>query len=310
MAAPPPRKRKRKATDHVHGKLEHYERLLKQHGLMELAEPSSADDGAPGVVPAGTSSAEQTLLEQHPGKLKLLAGRRKTRYIDSALWRNLAKDELDPSSDEEDVDETPYATARDPSATDPVSLAIFGPGSQSLLDLHPTYEVALKLWDVYVSHVEPITKTFHVPTAFAMVQRAASDPGATSKAVECMLFAIYHFAVTAMSEHECAKIIEQPQSEARRHYYEAAKQALVNAHFLRTADFMVLHAYTLFLLAVRDIYDPHTFWIMTGTSVRIAQRMGLHRDGEALGLKPFEVQMRRRLFWQLLPLDGCVTSTG
>ena len=32
--------------------------------------------------------------------------------------------------------------------------------------------------------------------------------------------------------------------------------------------------------------------------------MGLHRDGEELGLNPFDVQMRRRVFWQLLPLDG------
>lgn len=32
--------------------------------------------------------------------------------------------------------------------------------------------------------------------------------------------------------------------------------------------------------------------------------MGLHHDGEALGLLPFDVQMRRRLFWQLIPLEG------
>lgn len=46
---------------------------------------------------------------------------------------------------------------------------------------------------------------------------------------------------------------------------------------------------------------------MTGTAVRIGQAIGLHRDGASLGLPPFEVEMRRRLWWQIMMLDG---STG
>lgn len=45
-------------------------------------------------------------------------------------------------------------------------------------------------------------------------------------------------------------------------------------------------------------------WILTGIAGRIAQRLGLHRDGEALGLPPFEVEIRRRLWWQVLFIDG------
>lgn len=32
--------------------------------------------------------------------------------------------------------------------------------------------------------------------------------------------------------------------------------------------------------------------------------MGLHRDGEVLGLKPFETEMRRRLWWQIIMVDA------
>lgn len=32
--------------------------------------------------------------------------------------------------------------------------------------------------------------------------------------------------------------------------------------------------------------------------------MGLHRDGELLGLKPFETEMRRRLWWQIIMVDA------
>lgn len=90
----------------------------------------------------------------------------------------------------------------------------------------------------------------------------------------------------------------------KKRYHDATRQALVGVHFLRTTELAVLQAYMLLLLSMRNNYDPHTFWILTGIAVRIAQRMGLHRDGEELGLNPFDVQMRRRVFWQLLPLDG------
>lgn len=86
-------------------------------------------------------------------------------------------------------------------------------------------------------------------------------------------------------------------------YRFATRQALVNASFLKTTNMAILQALVLYLLSCRYSYDPQTYWILTGVAIRIAQRMGLHRDGEKLGLQPFDVQMRRRLFYQLLPLD-------
>lgn len=38
--------------------------------------------------------------------------------------------------------------------------------------------------------------------------------------------------------------------------------------------------------------------------VRIAQKMGYHRDGEALGLPPFETEMRRRMWWYIILQDA------
>jgi hypothetical protein len=45
-------------------------------------------------------------------------------------------------------------------------------------------------------------------------------------------------------------------------------------------------------------------WIFSGVAGRIGQRIGLHRDGEILGLPPFEIEMRRRLWWQILFIEG------
>ena len=55
---------------------------------------------------------------------------------------------------------------------------------------------------------------------------------------------------------------------------------------------------------MRPIYDPRTLWTLSGVAIRIAQRIGVHRDGSTLGLGVFETEMRRRLWWQILVLDG------
>jgi hypothetical protein len=49
--------------------------------------------------------------------------------------------------------------------------------------------------------------------------------------------------------------------------------------------------------------DPRSLFCLIGIAVRIAQRMGLTFDGTSYGLLPFEVEMRRRLWWQIILLD-------
>ena len=43
---------------------------------------------------------------------------------------------------------------------------------------------------------------------------------------------------------------------------------------------------------------------LSGTAVHFSQRIGLHRDGSFVGLSPSETEIRRRIWWQLLALDG------
>jgi hypothetical protein len=49
--------------------------------------------------------------------------------------------------------------------------------------------------------------------------------------------------------------------------------------------------------------DPRALFCLTGIAVRIAQRMGCNFDGTGYGLPPFETEMRRRLWWQIIFLD-------
>lgn len=57
---------------------------------------------------------------------------------------------------------------------------------------------------------------------------------------------------------------------------------------------------------MRAFSDPHTIWSLSGIALRMAQRIGIHRDGSSHGLSVFETEMRRRIWFQLMILD--VTS--
>ena len=316
--APPPRKRKRKLSGDGSEKLAQYEQILAQHGLL----PAAPTEIEPMVLPTpivGRSAILDSAVAQaktsEPTRVgKLLAGPGKSRYVDSNLWRNLGVDEMmRMSDDEDDVDNgSSLLTGIDNMQLDPFSGALLGI-TQTLTDYHPTYADAMKLWNIHKENVEPICKVLHIPTADVMVQTVSQQPAMASRADEVLLFAIYHFAAVAMDPHDCLVTFGDNRDAMLQKYSYAVRQALVNAQVLKTTEMQVLQAYTLWLISTKTSNDPHTYWMLTGTLVRIAHRMGLHRDGEAMGLSPFQVQMRRRLFYQVLPLDGYasqVSGTG
>lgn len=55
--------------------------------------------------------------------------------------------------------------------------------------------------------------------------------------------------------------------------------------------------------AIRLSVGPHELWNLTGIAKRNAQRLGLHQGNLALGITPFEAEMRRRLWYQIYMHD-------
>ena len=81
------------------------------------------------------------------------------------------------------------------------------------------------------------------------------------------------------------------------------EQALAKASFLNTNEIVTVQAFVQFLVCVRRHDDTKFVWSLTGLALRIAQSLGLHRDGTKFGLSPFDTEMRRRLWWQVCILD-------
>jgi hypothetical protein len=168
---------------------------------------------------------------------------------------------------------------------------------------HPPPERILQLWQIFMERIDPLTKVVHVPTLRPAIQKAASNTETIPRSFEALMLAIYAAAIMSLNDEECKQRFGEPRKTLLSRYIKATKGALVRAKFMGTTSLVVLQALVLYLLPVRDVSEPRAVWALTGVAVRIAQGMGLERDGVFLGLSPFETEMRRRIWWLLKTHD-------
>ena len=168
---------------------------------------------------------------------------------------------------------------------------------------HPPPERIHQLWQIFVENFDPVTKVVHVPSLRPAIQKAASDTEKTPRQFEALMFAIYSAAVVSLNEKDCEQMLGEARRPLLLRYVSATKAALSRARFLGTTSLVVLQALVLHILTVRDIYEPRVVWSLTGVATRIAQSMGMERDGSFTDLPPFEAEMRRRVWWLLRTHD-------
>ncbi|KAK9320400.1 hypothetical protein V1517DRAFT_354508 [Lipomyces orientalis] len=219
----------------------------------------------------------------------LIVNEGKSRYVDSNLWMSMSDEVLVPnellessSPDEEDVG-SPLQPGSYAADGDDLIFGFF-PSSEILHTFHPQPASINRLWDSFRENVDPLVKVFHTPTVHQLILDASEHLEHLPKGTEALMFAIYSCAVTSLSDAECEAMNGEPKRVLSARYQYATKRALISAGLLKSSE----------ILSVRQLYDPRSMWIM----------IGLHRDGAYLQLPFFEVEMRRRLWWQTILLDG------
>lgn len=170
--------------------------------------------------------------------------------------------------------------------------------------LHPPEHQARQFWNIYKENVEPLVKVLHVPTFEPTILNAAANIEKVSKGLEAWLFVIYYGAVTSISPAECRNKWGEERSTLLTRFRFGLEQALARANFLYCDEILILQAFVVYLIVLRCNDDARKIWTLTGLVVRIAQTLGIHRDGTHFDLPPFEIEMRRRLWWQVCILDA------
>ncbi|KAA8645821.1 hypothetical protein EYZ11_013072 [Aspergillus tanneri] len=184
---------------------------------------------------------------------------------------------------------------------------LFGAASKpNLSGEHPNPVHIFKLWQVFLENVNPLTKLIHIPTLQQRILNAIGDLNSVPSELEALIFAIYCAALRSLSDEEVLQGFGKSRAILLAQYQQAAQSSLVQVGLLKTSNMVVLQALLIFILSVRAVYNPHALWSLSGIAVRIAQRIGLHRDGSRLGLPIFETEMRRRLWWQITVVDAAI----
>jgi len=183
---------------------------------------------------------------------------------------------------------------------------IFGLSSQNvdMLSLHPPPEHIPKYWQIYKENVDPLVKIIHVPSMEPTILEAKGRLDKIHRGLEALLFAIYYGAVTSMWPEETRVEFGEEKNDLLARYRFGVEQALARADFLQSDEYIVLQAFVIFLICLRRNDDARVIWTLTGLVVRMAQTLGIHRDGSHFDLTPFDIEMRRRLWWQICILDS------
>ncbi|CAJ2509266.1 Uu.00g142920.m01.CDS01 [Anthostomella pinea] len=318
-STPAPAHKRRRPNQDLRERLARCEQLLKNY--VDGAAASAQGKGAqPPSVPAGKDREPEAEPEpgppfsettgegnsnlRAPGKIIEEGGT--VRFLDNFLWTSFhdelqaikdivtTGDELEPSS----------IGTEDLSPENNSDLFLVSDNMTSVQDLQPDPAHVFRLWQLFLDRVNPLTKVVHVPTLQPYVMEAAANVGNVPVAYQALLFAVYGMAVFSLSDDECHRMLDTSRENALQRFNKGTKLSLVRLNFLKNHDMTSLQALVLFLSSLQGRNDPHAGWILSGTIVRIAQKMGYHRDGTHLGLSPFETELRRRLWWYIVTQDA------
>jgi hypothetical protein len=331
-APPPPKRRKRNTEIDLVEKLRKYEHLLKKQGIQldedgnlvdgddnDLLQSSDTEERSskrpslqpPAISKPKSQSRTESSFKREEGTLVADAG--KARYLESSLWVTLT-DSL-PNSNSRNLlhsDQPENGTEDDSSQSatgqnQPNAILFGKTRGPDPIDAFPRPEHVLILWRHFLSNVDPLIKMTHTPTVEKLVQLSCQNVHSLSRNNLTLLFAIFLNAATSMDNDVIEAKLGQTRSSLSRKLAIATERCFVRAGLLQTTDLTLLTAFLIYLYATRNQADVHITWTLVGVSARIAQRIGLHRHNVD-GLKPFEIEMRRRVWRQLLILDWATSE--
>ncbi|KAF5585011.1 bikaverin cluster-transcription factor [Fusarium subglutinans] len=272
-------------------------------------EPST---GGGGDYPSGLdNAAPHASIDQQLGRLMIDDS--KSYYVSNILWANLGneieelRDMLHDPLSEDEIDNGIDASGPMPEVASPLgtSASVLGYRSlcHSLLNYHPPMHVSVTLLNIFIENVLPLVHIFHMPTTEQWFWDSIVSLDTLDRNAEALLFAIYYSSVISMDDSQCSEVLGESRSTSLNKFRFAVEQAMARANLLNTQSLVLLQAAVLFLSGLRNEDDSRTTWSLTSLVFHIAQAMGLHRDGTTFGFKPFDTELRRRLWWHICLLD-------
>ncbi|KAI8284301.1 hypothetical protein K4K60_002071 [Colletotrichum sp. SAR11_57] len=315
-STPAPARKRRRPNQDLQERLARCEALLKQYATTGSTTPPAGPPTvssilSPSTQPTPSSTAASIIDDigspatsqwKPAGKVVVEDG--SVRFMDSYLWATV-HDQLTAMRQIIEAEEEEQSVLGSDAVTpdDNVDLLLNDFAAIDLEDVTPSPVQIFRLWQVFLERVNPITKLIHVPSLQPLVVEAAANHSNVANNAQALLFSIYLVATLTMTEAEARQMLDSSKEDALKKFTAGVKAALTKVNFLKNHDMMTLQSLILYLVSLQGRYNRHAAWVLSGVLIRIAQKMGLHRDGDSLNLTPYETEMRRRLWWQIIMLD-------
>ncbi|CAG7949172.1 unnamed protein product [Penicillium olsonii] len=270
--------------------------------LSHLVEPRASVSAEQQVHDAPIFTQSQR--ESKPWELLLNDGNN-VQYVNNSNLRDLLQnDERIKTQRASGLESTPQLQNYTSTHTSPSQPGLLSNAAPSVLEFYPDSHLALQLWALYVKSVDPVLKILHIPTTQSAVIATILDPKSASASMVALTFAIYFAAITTLDHYDGPIELPLDRHALLKNYKTALDRLLLVTEVMNRPEIPVLQALAIYTTCLRVHETGRGAWILNGLAIRLAQSVGLHRDGASLRLSPFDTEIRLRLWWHLCVLDS------
>lgn len=175
--------------------------------------------------------------------------------------------------------------------------------------VHPPVEHIFDHWQIYMSRVDPLTKVIHCPSLGSKLSAAVrSLPTIRATAIETLIFAIYFCSTTACTPRETIERFGESQHTLLLRYGKAIEAALADNYGMPSLE--TIQALILYIVGCRRRELDANLRALFSLAVRMAQILRLDDNPKSTQYSPFDVEMRRRAWWQLCGLESRGAEEG
>ncbi|KAJ9142092.1 Fungal specific transcription factor domain-containing protein [Pleurostoma richardsiae] len=186
------------------------------------------------------------------------------------------------------------------------SLCLGQAGTLELINFLPAKATGDRLLQRYLDAVHPVARCLHWPSFEVQYENFWRDVAANYEprpSVQAVVFAAWFSAAVSLDEPTIIHEFGSTKGTLLELLKLGTETALSKANFLRTTKVETLQALVMYMIPLCRDEVSRAHSILVGAAVRIAECMGLHRDGETYGLTPLEAHVRRLIWHQLCFLD-------
>lgn len=277
------------------------EELLSRNKGIDVSshEPQSRD----GIDQESESEARRAVVGP-PATNRNVFPQKPEMYLGSTFWEDL----LHQTRNVQNVTDRPSEGQRPPlGATSDYGTALLGRVSPHNLpgSLASVPQVRELLCQVFLDRVDPVFKILHRPSLREFLQEGKPylnyEPG--HAAPEALACAVCYAAACSLGNEDCRSMFGKKKEFVTAMCQRETEAALVTADVVTTNDLTVLQAYVLSLVSARSQNQGRRVWTMLSMALRVAQALSLHYTDPPFPVRPFERELRRRLYQAIGLLD-------